>query len=133
MSKIVEYTYGKLIRAVNKYGGTLYSDWRNGFMNRPGLIVVYESEHKQPGKHFVYFYPKDTNPFFMDPEVIMFEPAHFHTSIGDVTRTISRVCIDTKSSKYTFVTGRFDLSDLDKKILLYYAGIGPRPASPQEI
>ena len=132
MPKIVEFTYGKLIRTVNKNTGLLYSDWRSVFVNRPGLIVIFESEQKVPGRHFIYFYPHDTNSFFTDPEVIAFGPAYFHTSIGKVSKGQNRIFIDTKNSKYTFVTGEFGLNDLDKRILLYYAGIGPMPPFPRK-
>lgn len=108
MAKIIKQTYGKMIAAFCKATGENYTDWRTRFLDWPGLIVVGESEHKQPGKKFVYLYPNDSENL---------SQPYFHTSVGDIVMDPRYICIETENSKYIFEIGDFGISEEEKTLL----------------
>ena len=109
MPKIIETFYGKLISAISKETNKEYDDWRTVYLDWPGLIVIGESEKKQPGKRFAYLYPND-------PDNVM-QP-YFHTSLGTHTRENQYVTIETTNSKYIFEEGDFGINQGDKQLLM---------------
>ena len=63
MAKINEFTYGKMIGAESRKSGLPYMDWRRGFMNCPGIILIYESERKRLGIE-IHLFLCEHGPFF---------------------------------------------------------------------
>ena len=123
MAKINDFTYGQLISAESKKAGSPYTDWRCGFMNCPGIILLCESEHKQPGMGFICFYPNSGRSLPKDDSVIAFQPAYFHTSLGNISKNGNTIVIDTDNSRYIFEEGEFGLNESDKKLLMLCAGL----------
>ena len=109
MAFIVNYMFGKMISAMEKSTGRPYDDWRKKYLDWPGLIVVGESEHRDPGGRFVYLYPSD-------PDNIM-QP-YFHSSIGCVEQNDGLLTCTTKNSIYTFSIGDEGLDDRARQELI---------------
>lgn len=57
MARFKDCFFGKLVSAVNRYGKQPYRDWQTDFVGQEGLIILYESEHKAPGKVFFHIQP----------------------------------------------------------------------------
>ena len=127
MAKINEFTYGQMISAENRKTGMPYSDWRCDFMNCPGIILLCESEHKRPGMGFIYFYPNTGRSLLNDEQVIAFQPAYFHTSLGNISKKDNSIVIDTDNSRYLFEEGEFGLSEGEKDFLMLCAGLREMP------
>ena len=109
MAKVVETFYGKLIAVISKETNKEYvNDWRNEYLEWPGLIVIGESENRMPGKKFAYLYPND-------PENT--EQPYLHTSLGEYIRENQYLTIDTTNSKYIFEEGDFGIGQEDKDLL----------------
>lgn len=53
-TRFKDYFFRKLISAVDCYDKLPYRDWRTDFVGKEGLIILYESEHKAPGKIFFH-------------------------------------------------------------------------------
>lgn len=64
-----------------------------------------------------------------DENIIVYEPAHFHTSVGKITKNGTCISIDTAHSRYTFEEGDFGLNDSDKELLKFCAGVETNPES----
>lgn len=110
LAKVIETFYGKLISVVSKETNEEYvDDWRNEYLEWPGLIVVGESENKKPGKKFVYLYPNDPDNA---------RQPYLHTSLGEYIREKQYVIIDTANSKYIFEEGDFGIEQRDKELLM---------------
>lgn len=94
MAKLVKVTYG-FVEAVNTTDGNLYSsdDFRSGYYDAPGMLAIFESECKNPGKHFVYFFPLEQNNLMQ---------RYLRTSIGDLTQNDTTMTVSTKNSIYKF-------------------------------
>ena len=127
MAKIDEFTYGKMIGAESRKSGLPYTDWRCGFMNCPGIILICESEHKHPGMSFIYFYLNTGRSMLEDEHSIAFQPAYFHTSLGNISKTGNNIIIDTDNSRYIFEEGDFGLCESDKEFLMFCAGLRKKP------
>ena len=54
MARFKDCFFGKLVSAENRYHKQPYRDWRTDFVGQEGLIVLFESEHKAPGKVFFH-------------------------------------------------------------------------------
>ena len=65
MSKLEILIIGYLDLCADK-NGTEYpeSDWRAEYLHKPGLIGIFASEHKAPGKMFAHFFPYDPDSPF---------------------------------------------------------------------
>ena len=127
MAKINEFTYGKMIGAESRKFGLPYMDWRRGFMNCPGIILIYESERKRPGMRFIYFYVNTGRSLLEDENSIAFQPAYFHTSLGNLSKTRNNIIVDTDNSRYIFEEGDFGLCESDKEFLMFCAGLRKKP------
>lgn len=86
MAKIVEHTFGKLVEAVNSETGEDYRGWRHDYLNRPGLIVICESQRKRPGKRFIYLYPNEPDSN---------KQTYLLTGMGDISMEENRMTILT--------------------------------------
>ncbi len=114
MAKLSDTAYGKLIETVNKRTGQPYRDWRRMFMDRPGIILIYESERKRPGRFFINFYPKVEDPILLTEQIIACEPPRLRTSIGDVEKNDTVIQIETEESRYVFEISDVSLAEYDK-------------------
>lgn len=54
MARFKDCFFGKLVSAEDRYHKQPYRDWRRDFVGQEGLIVLFESEHKAPGKVFFH-------------------------------------------------------------------------------
>lgn len=108
MAKIIAHTFGKLKTAEDITTGKIYTDWRSEYYDWPGLIVIGESEHKAPGKNFIYVYLNSPGSM---------EQPYFHTSMGDMTIEEGVITIMTNNSKYIFEEGDFDITEEQKQEL----------------
>ena len=58
MAKHIENKIVRFISRTDLNGNTI-NDCRNDFLGLAGMLCIYVSEHKAPGKRFVYFYPNE--------------------------------------------------------------------------
>ena len=75
MGKIIKLTTGFLSEIKNLDKNDKYKC----HLNVPGILILGESEHKYPGKRFIYLY---TDVYLYTPDG--FEIVYFHTSCGTV-------------------------------------------------
>ena len=110
MGKIKKNLFGKLIKCINRATGNPYgsSDWRTEYLDRPGLIVIGESETSHPGKSFIYIFPHTDS----------FEQPYMHTSCGGLSMSNDGCEIITDSSIYEYAFGDFGLDESAKEELL---------------
>ena len=54
MARFKDCFFGKFVSAEDRYHKQPYRDWRTDFVGQEGLIVLFESEHKAPGKVFFH-------------------------------------------------------------------------------
>lgn len=69
------------------------NDWRSAYCSLSGLIAVFESERKAPGKKFIYFFPKGSAGQ---------QQEWLQTSLGDLQIIDDIYMIVTRNSKYIF-------------------------------
>lgn len=110
--KIHDYFFG-IIDSVRKDDGSEYpeNDVRTQYINRPGLIVLYDSEKRFPGETvmWIYFFKKDL------------DFPYFHTSFGILDPDIENLLI-TKNSVYHFTAKSTGLTSEQKEDLLINTG-----------
>lgn len=88
MARFKDYFFGKLISAVERYDKQPYRDWRTDFVGKEGLIILYESEHKAPGKVFFH--------------ILVGVGRWMHCTVGDWEPGGEKDTIITRNSIYTF-------------------------------
>lgn len=93
--KLLFAFFGRLEECLDK-DGVPYTetDWRSTYAGLPGLIAVYESERKAPGKKFAYFFPDIPN---------LVVPDWLRTSAGELQVEDKIYTITTINSRYVFV------------------------------
>lgn len=114
MPKLVNYKFGKLMKAVSLQSGEDYEDWRGDHVGGVGIICIYESQKKRPGEKFIYFFHDD------DPEGINVQ--YLRTTYGEIEENEKEVRIHTLNSEYTFSFGDYGMSDIDKLGLMLNVG-----------
>ncbi len=82
------------------------SDWHDEFLGLDGMLCIYESEHKAPGKKFVYFYPNEPGADLQ---------RYFNSISGELTETGNKIVLE-ENRRYEFEIGDF-LSEDDKMLL----------------
>jgi len=111
MSKLEILIIGYLDLCADK-NGTEYPerDWRAEYLHKPGLIGIFASEHKAPGKRFAHFYPYEPDSPFQK---------RLRTSVGDLTIDDDgyNMTITTKNSIYSFTRDDMALSEVEKVVL----------------
>ena len=105
MAKFIEE---KIVRFIgfDDVDGNPAEGWQQVYLGLSGLLCIYESEHKVPGKRFIYFYPNE-------PDMPM--QRYFHSSIGDLKVEGTKIRLTTNHI-YTFEEGNF-ISDDDALII----------------
>lgn len=73
------------------------------------------------------FYPNTGRSLLNDEQVIAFQPAYFHTSLGNISKKDNSIVIDTGNSRYIFEEGEFGLSEGEKGFLMLCAGLREMP------
>lgn len=76
-------------------------------LEKPGLIIVGESEHKYPGKRFVYIYYSND-----------FTIGYFHTSCGNVEEKDNKFIFTSEHSRYEFTIDENCIDEVTKKEIL---------------
>ena len=66
--------------------GNPITDLLDDFKNCAGMLCIYESEHKAPGKRFIYFYPN---------EPLNERQRYFNSTSGTMTETDSEIIVET--------------------------------------
>lgn len=94
--KLIDENYG-ILSSIKDSNGCEYpkDDWRISYKNLFGIIHVYVSEKKDPGKNIIYFYPED-----LDRPVP--ERRWLSTSVGTYQCDGNMLVCTTKNSIYTF-------------------------------
>ena len=103
MARFKDCFFGKLVSADDRYHKQPYRDWRRDFVGQEGLIVLFESEHKAPGK--VFF------------QMLVGGGKWMYCTVGDWEPGGEKDTILTRSSIYTF-SRQHNLSKEEKRILL---------------
>lgn len=108
MSKFIEFKYGYFKKCENKKTVEKKIDVKE-FINKAGLIAVFESEKKMPGKRFIYFCPNEPNATFQ---------RYFATTPGEIEEIDGKLLIETMHSIYTFKLDEDGVSKSDKDLLV---------------
>lgn len=111
MGKCYRKEIVKLISVCDLEGNPI-NDWRCEFVNTVGLLGIFSSERKAPGKQYLYYFPNE-------PEEVM--QRYFHTSVGILTEKDNMICFEGNHI-YKFEVGAF-ISDDDLMALLLNAGL----------
>ena len=72
MSKLIEEKIVEFVEFTD-LDATPVCDWHDKYIGLKGILRIYESERKAPGKIFIYFYPSE-------PDYP--EQRYFHSSLG---------------------------------------------------
>ena len=86
--------------------GNPVSDWHDDFIDTVGMLCIYESEHKAPGKKFIYYYPNEP-----DSETLRY----FNSTPGEISESGNMLILES-GHRYTFEQGDF-VSDSDFELL----------------
>jgi hypothetical protein len=122
MSKLEILIIGYLDLCADK-NGTEYPerDWRAEYLHKPGLIGIFASEHKAPGKRFAHFYPYEPDSPFQK---------RLRTSVGDLTIGGDIYTMTTKNSIYSFIRDDLALSETEKAVLFANSYLNPNTLTP---
>ncbi|RHS39241.1 hypothetical protein [Clostridium sp. AF02-29] len=114
---LIEHKKGYLCGVANREGET-YADWRTPYIDRSGLLMIYES-NSHPGKHAFVFFTAPASGF----------PGHYlKTSPGDLeTEDGNIIKLTTGNSIYRFRQDDSCIPSEDMKLLLadMYEEFGP--------
>ena len=116
--KLLYTFFGTLAGITEKKVGESYpeTDWRMRYVGCPGLIAVYESEHRAVGKTFIYFYPDDSSSQMQD---------WLRTSAGVLQAADDVYILVTGNSIYKYL--RDDDALPEERKLLMYLNFGLQP------
>ena len=103
MARFKDCFFGKLVSAEDRYHKQPYRDWRTDCVGQEGLIVLFESEHKDPGKVFFH--------------MLVGVGKWMYCTVGDWEPGGEKDIILTQNSIYTF-SRQHNLSKEEKRILL---------------
>ena len=108
--KIYTTFFGYLTQCKCMTTGDLYPamDWRSSYVSKCGLVSIWASEHKAPGKYFVYFLPYEPG---QEQRYIRFS--------GDLCALENEYTITTDSSQYIFVKDDNCIATDDKIRLIF--------------
>ena len=117
MSKLQRIFFGYLDSCTDR-DGLEYQDnnWRAEYFHKPGLIGIFASEHKAPGKLFAHFFPYNNDSPFQK---------RLRTSVGDLTIDGDIYIMTTKNSIYSFIRDDLALSETEKAVLFANSYLNP--------
>lgn len=108
MAKLIKFTFGYLDTICNSAGSPYPDDnFRSAHCGIPGLIALYQSEHRAPGKQFITFFPYESGV----------AQRYLKTSVGNFEEQNSSMRMITAHSSYSFHADPDCLTDLEKKVL----------------
>ena len=81
--------------------GNPVNDWHDDYMNCAGMLCIFESENKAPGKKFIYFYPNEPDND---------EQRFFNSLAGAFTETDNEIMIE-EEHRYVFEKGDYVSED----------------------
>lgn len=113
----VEYKKGYLCGAADREGQT-YTDWRAPYIDRSGLLMIYESDSR-PGKYVFIFFTAPSSGFSWQ---------YLETSRGDLEAEDNGIIkLTTENSIYRFRKDDSCIPSEDIKLLLLdmYEEFGP--------
>ena len=90
MGELIKKGFGKLVSVEPNDERKSDEDWgwRKKFEGFYGVMQIYQSQHKHPGKYFIALYD--------------IELQYLKTSAGELIAESNRIILITKNSKYTF-------------------------------
>lgn len=105
MAKHVE---NRIVRFIgfSDLDGNPVSDWHDEYIDTAGMLCIYESEHKAPGKKFIYFYPNEPDN---DSQ------RYFNSTAGELTESGNMLILES-GHRYAFEQGDF-VSEEDFELL----------------
>ncbi len=118
MAKHVENKIVKFTRFTDLDGNTV-NDWHDEYMNCAGMLCIYESENKAPGKKFIYFYPNEPDND---------EQRFFNSLAGTLTETDTEIIIE-EEHRYVFEKGDYVSEDDFELLWLNVFANDPETAS----
>lgn len=109
MAQLVRLTYG-YVESVDDIDGNPYptDDFRSDYYDVPGIIAVYKSKRKAPGKRFAYFFPNEPDST---------NQRYLRTSLGEMEESGTKITVRTTRSVYKFRIEENCLSQEEKDIL----------------
>ena len=122
MSKLQRIFFGYLDSCTDR-DGLEYQDnnWRAEYFHKPGLIGIFASEHKAPGKLYAHFFPYEPDSPFQK---------RLRTSVGDLTIGGDIYTMTTKNSIYSFIRDDLALSETEKAVLFANSYLNPNTLTP---
>lgn len=105
---MAKHITNKIVRfvSITDLSGKINNDWHDEYLGMEGMLCIYESEHKAPGKKFIYFYPNE-------PESDL--QRYFNSISGELRESGNRIFLET-DQRYEFEVGDF-LSEDEQKML----------------
>jgi len=99
MAKLIKKECGRVVSVTPREPSAKSDEWswRKGFEGFYGIIHIYQSQRKNPGKHFIVMYDIKFN--------------YLKTGVGDLTEHDGRITLTTKNSIYTFECINFKSKD----------------------
>ena len=90
MAEFIRKHLGKIVSSepLNNSQDNEAWKWRKEYENFSGVICVYQSQRKKPGKHFII--------------IVNDELSYLRTSVGDLKYEGDMLTLVTDNSKYTF-------------------------------
>ena len=102
MSKFVDNKIVRFLEFTDLSGNPI-DDWHDEYLYSSGMLYIYESEHKYPGKKFIYYYPNE-------PESDM--QRYCNSVTGDLSMDENLVILEDKDNhRYVFEEGHFITND----------------------
>ncbi|MBE5870605.1 MAG: hypothetical protein E7294_05035 [Lachnospiraceae bacterium] len=105
MAKYIEHKEVRFTEITDLNGNPII-DRHYRYIGLAGMLCIYESEHRAPGKHFVYFYPNE--PYSS-------EQRWFNTISGELIETGNKIYVET-GERYVFEVGNY-MSEDDRVLL----------------
>lgn len=107
MAKYLGNTFGRLMKIENNpFTSKEENERRLSHLNKEGMIVIYESGKKYPGKHFLGFYPNEEGTC----------QRYMLTTVGTIGWSEDYIWIDTSDGYFEFELS-VDMSDEEKKVM----------------
>ena len=90
MAELIKKQYGRVVSVELRNPSEICQErnWRKEFEGFCGVMHIYQSQHKSPGKHYIVIYDIAKN--------------YLKTGAGDLVECKNRITLTTKNSIYTF-------------------------------
>ena len=90
MAELIKKQYGRVVSVEPRNPSKTSNErnWRKEYEGFCGIMHIYQSQHKCPGKHFIVIYDIELN--------------YLKTGAGDLIEDGNRITLTTKNSTYTF-------------------------------